>query len=286
VTRLPVSPGSYKFPRFSPDGDRIAYITHPDNRINVYDLRLDIPIRLTNKGRFNYPAWSPDGSQLAMSRDDAIGGIYVVDADGSGEPRRISSASGHVASWSVDNILAIRHSPEPGSPWGIWTLPINGNGDPEPFLEIRADYTTFSPDGKWIAYGSAETGRWEVYVRPYPEGAPVYRISPNGGSSPLWSADGTQLIFKEIPSEAEQNTRSIMVADVATTPKFRQSRPRKLVDVPRFGTYPIDSYDISPDGDRFVIATTNSVLEPQETTQINIVTNWFDELAEVSRSPD
>jgi hypothetical protein len=77
-----------------------------------------------------------------------------------------------------------------------------------------------------------------------------------------------------------------MVADVATTPEFRQSRPRKLLDVPHFGTILIDSYDISPDGDRFVIATANFALESQEVTQINIVTNWFEELTAVSRSED
>ena len=77
-----------------------------------------------------------------------------------------------------------------------------------------------------------------------------------------------------------------MVADVATTPEFRQSRPRKLLDVPDFGSTPIESYDISPDGDRFVIATSTLDLEPQEVTQINIVTNWFEELTAVARSED
>jgi Tol biopolymer transport system component len=286
VTRLPISPSTYKFPRFSPNGDRIAYITHADNRLHVYDLDLDIPIRLTNEGRFDWPAWSPDGSQLAISRRDAAGGIYVIAADGSGEPRRISSANGMVASWSADNILAIKYSPVPDSPWGIWTLPIDGNGEPEPFLEIPANYPSFSPDGKWIAYSSDETGRFEVYVRPFPEGAPVYRISADGGSSPLWSPDGKQLMFTDRYSEGERDTRPIMVADVATTPEFRQSRPRKLLDLPHFGSIPIRSYDISPEGDRFVIGTSIFDLEPQEVTQINIVTNWFEELAEVSRSVD
>ena len=287
VTRLPVSPGMYSFPRFSPDGDRIAYITSVDRRLHVYDLDLDIPIPLT-EGGFSWPAWSPDGSQLAISRFGAAAsrGTYVIAADGSGEPRQISSARGMIASWSVDNILAMRYGPEPTTPWGIWTLPIDGNAEPEPFLETPAQYPTFSPDGKWIAYSSAETGRVEVYVRPYPEGTPVYRISANGGFGPLWSPDGKQLMFRPIRAEVEQDTRPIMVADVAMTPKFRPSKPRKLVDVPQFGTYPIESYDISPDGDRFVIATTSFDLESQEVTQINIVTNWFEELMAVARSED
>ena len=301
VTRLSVSPGSYTVPRFSPAGDRTAYITRADRRIYVYDLDLEIPVRLTSEGRFYWLAWSPDGSQLAASRFDSAGsGIYVIAADGSGEPRRIYSALGRVASWSVDDVLAILHSPVPGSPWGIWTLPVDGNAEPEPFLETSAENAafspdgnetsaqnpTFSPDGKWIAYSSFETGRWEVYVRPYPEGAPAYRISADGGTSPLWSPDGKQLMFTGIRSEAKGDTRPIMVADLATTPEFRQSRPRKLLDAPRFGTYPIESYDISPDGERFVIATSNFDLEPHEVTQINIVTNWFEELTAVSRSED
>ena len=189
-----------------------------------------------------------------------------------------------VASWSVDNILAIKYRPDQDSPWGIWTLPIDGNGEPEPFLEIAANYPSFSPDGKWIAYSSEESGRFEVYVRPYPAGTPVYRISADGGSSPLWSPDGKQLMFTDRYSEDEQIIRPIMVVDVATTPEFRQSRPRKMMDLPHFAMTPIESYDISPDGDRFVVATSFSDLEPQEVTQINIVTNWFEELAAVSGS--
>ena len=127
----------------------------------------------------------------------------------------------------------------------------------------------------WIVYASAETGRPEVYVRRFPGGAPVVRVSPDGGYSPVWSPDGQQLFYvRPIP---ETQDKQVMVVDVVTDPTFRSRAPRLLFESPYEGSAPIRSFDVSPAGDRFVLKRPVES-EPQSVTEINLVLNWFEEL--------
>ena len=144
---------------------------------------------------------------------------------------------------------------------------------------FREAWPTFSPDGRWLAYGSNETGRFEVYVRPFPGGVPVHRVSTAGGGAPLWSPDGQRLFFRGLRDERPKG--GIMVVDVTTGTTFTRSQHRTLFDSQVFEeTFPIRSYDLAPDGRRFVMFKLSSELAPQPVTGIHVVLDWFQELTE------
>ena len=160
------------------------------------------------------------------------------------------------------------------------TLSMDGQNDPEPFLtsSFAEQWPAFSPDGRWLAYASNETDEFEVYVRPFPEGEPAYRVSTDGGTSPLWAPDGSQLFCR--------GTRSVMVVEVQTTPTFTPNRPRTLFEGSFGSTAPIRNWDVDPDGQRFVMTQTDpNRVEQQPVTRINIVLNWLDELQRLAPTP-
>ena len=131
-----------------------------------------------------------------------------------------------------------------------------------------------------MAYVSNETGSFEVYVRPFPGGDPVHRVSTAGGGAPVWSRDGQQLFFRE---SAEERDRGIMVVDVTVGTTFtRSQQPRVLFESREFaGSTPVRSYDIAPDGERFVMRTSTAYqVEQEPVTSIHVVLNWTQELLE------
>jgi len=142
----------------------------------------------------------------------------------------------------------------------------------QPFLQtpFNESVPRFSPDGRWLAYISNESGRYEVYVQPYPGPGGKWQISTDGGTEPVWNRNGRELFYR--------SGDKMMAVDIATQPSFVAGKPRMLFQgqyVPTNGTFPF--YDVSPDGQRFLM------LKPSEQsgaapTQINVVLNWFEEL--------
>ena len=152
----------------------------------------------------------------------------------------------------------------------IWVLPLEGERVPSLFLATQFDERTpvFSPDGQWLAYTSDEEGRDEVYVRPYPGPGAPHKISTEGGEEPVWSAEGNELFYR--------HGNEMMVVAVDTEPVFSPARPQQLFEAdydvdPRRGL----NYDVSPDGQRFLMVLNTQELAP---TEINVVQNWFEEL--------
>ena len=196
-------------------------------------------------------------------------------ADGSGEEEELVKVErhSHAASWSPDGkVLAFEM--EPIFSRDIWFLPLEGDRKPTafsitPFDEVASK---FSPDGRWIAYMSDESGRREVYVQPYPGPGGKRQISARVGKNRSGARDGRELFFR--------NGDRMMVVEVATEPTFSAGTPRVLSegDYLGAGIQGLAQYDVSPDGQRFVM------IQPIEgeggLSQIQVVLNWFEELKE------
>jgi eukaryotic-like serine/threonine-protein kinase len=275
---------NYVFPRLSPDGRRIAVsITEQDTQIWQYDLSRETLTRLTFEGKTNgNPTWTPDGKRIAFLSDkDGQSNIYWQMADGSGGLERLNTSefTQIPSSWSRDGQLLAFIENNPTTGQDIWVLrvgdPSPGSGQArkaQPFLRTPFNETVprFSPDGRWLAYVSNESGRNEIYVQPYPGPGGKWQISTEGGTEPAWNPNGRELFFR--------SGGKMMAVDIATQLSFSAGKPKALFEGPYLPTPLTNSnYDVSPDGQRFLM------LKPVEQgqaapMQIVVVLNWFEEL--------
>jgi serine/threonine-protein kinase len=263
----------YNKPALSPDGGRLA-LGH-DRNIWVYDVAEAVFSPLTFGDAFtNWPIWSPDGRYITFrSERSGTNQLYRMRADGSGEPEELTRLVTPVVvdspnAWSPDGetlVFTVR-----GAAVDLWRVSLKGADDPGPTPFLQTPFVeedaTFSPDGRWLAYHSDESGRLEVYVRPFPaKGETRWRISTQGGEYPVWARNTQELFYR--------SGDKMMVVDYSATDEaFRPGPPRELFTLPRPARLASRSYDITPDGQRFI------VLLPQESRQINVVLNWFEEL--------
>jgi serine/threonine-protein kinase len=269
-------PRTYLFPRVSPDGGRIAVgISEHETHLWLYDLARETLTRLTFEGTINHnPAWTPDGKRIAFNSDkEGTTNIYWQLADGSGGLERLTTSqnSNVPMSWTPDGQLLAFMESNPTTGADIWVLRISDR-KPQPFLQtpFNESVPRFSPDGHWLAYISNESGRYEVYVQPYPGPGGKWQISTEGGTEPTWNHNGRELFYR--------NGDKMMAVDIATRSGFAAGKPRMLFEG-RYERSPATSpnYDVSPDGQRFLMLKP-SEQEASAPTQINVVLNWFEEL--------
>jgi len=189
----------------SPDGKRVAAHRHDANGgdIWLFDAGRDTPSPLTfDASQDNSsPVWSPDGKRIAFgSRRNGKWGLYVKAADNTGTEDLLFESENvkMPMSWSGNSL--VYWASDPKTAGDIWILPLTGERKPSAFLQSPADERNpqVSPDGKWIAYSSNESGRSEVYIKPFPEGPAKWQISVNGGVFPRWRRDGKQLYFMSL----------------------------------------------------------------------------------------
>ena len=163
---------------------------------------------------------------------------------------------------------------DPVTGMDVWVLDLRGDRTLQPFLNARAHefHPAFSHDGRWLAYASDQSGRHEVYVRPYPGPGPVVQISTDGGGEPLWSPSRSELYYRSIDGSR------VMSIPFRTEPEFTVEAPQLLFEapfVPSLGQWG-RNYDISPDGERFLmIRDAKNRTAPLE---FHVVLNWFEEL--------
>ena len=261
-------------PELSSDGRRIVVQRIVQGNVDVWliDASRGVPTRLTFDGREDtLPLFSPDGSRVIFaSTRSGIGAVYEKALSGAGEERLLSPTSERKIplSWSPDGryLLCAGIGEKTGS--DLWALPLDG-GTPiaiatTPFEEIAGQ---FSPDGRWVAYASNESGRMEVYVRPFPEPDGATPVSTSGGTHPRWRPDGKELFYVAPDGR-------LMAAPIAAAGRTLDPGAPVALFTPRFAigasiTQAKPQYVVGRDG-RFLI---NSAIE-QATPPITLVLNW------------
>jgi serine/threonine-protein kinase len=272
---LKMAPGRIWQPRISPDGARVlvAIKKEGNDDIWLHDLSRETLTRLTSaETAEEWPLWTPDGSRIVFS---SPGGIFWMPWDGSGvaEPLTTPEHAGFPASWTPDGTtlaFVLNRARD------VWVL-IKG-GEPEPWLQspFRELWPSFSPDGRFLAYTSDETGRYEVYVKPYPGPGARVQISSDGGRSPVWARNGQELFYHTIP---DQDRSSVMMAvDIVVGPEIRASTPRFLFRGDYVHAQPVRNYDVTPDGQRFLMVRGEPAPLVEEATELQVVLNWHQEL--------
>jgi dipeptidyl aminopeptidase/acylaminoacyl peptidase len=273
---LPAPPRSYVFPRLSRDGKQVgAAITGQETQVWLYDLSRETLTRLTFDGTLNLNSvWTPDGKWIAFqSNKDGPPNIYWQRADGSGGLERLTSSEfvNFPISFSPDGQLLAYGEINPTTGYDLWILRLKDH-QAMPFL--RTPFTEsvpqFSPDGHWLAYISNESGRYEVYVQPYPGPGGKWQISTDGGTEPVWNPNGRELFYRD--------GSKMMSVEISTQSGFATGKPRMLFEGPYLlspATTP--NYAVSLDGQRFLMLK-HVEAAGEAPTQIDVVLDWFQEL--------
>ncbi|MFY9532178.1 MAG: protein kinase, partial [Candidatus Acidiferrales bacterium] len=265
----------YLTPRLSPNGQRVAVeIAEQESQVWLYDLSRETLTRFTFGGDYSQPVWTPDGKRIAFqSNKEGSLNLFWQLADGSGGLERLTTGEYLQAahSWSPDGQLLAFIEVNPTTGIDIWVLRLSDR-KAQPFLRtpFNEGAPRFSPDGRWLAYISDESGRFEIYVQPYPGPGGKWQISTEGGTEPMWNRNGRELFYR--------SGERMMAVDIATQPSFTVGKPRMLFKgqyVPTATTPP--NYDVSPDGQRFLMLKPTEQAQAAQ-TQINVVLNWFEEL--------
>jgi Tol biopolymer transport system component len=285
---LIATPSFYVNPRFSPDGRRLALAQTAGSNagIFVYDWQRDTMSRLTfGTQQTLSPTWSPDGKHIVF-RFSFAGGFSLgwIRADGAGEIQRVLDSKNNVVPYSFfpDGRRLAYFELDPERSGDLWTLPLDVRdpdhpkaGKPEPFLRTAAAevFPAVSPEGRWIAYESNESGRFEVYVRPFPGPGAKWQISNAGGQLPVWSRNGRELFFQNLDNR-------IMVADYEPkNESFVAGKPRLWTDQQLHDAGGTLNYDLAPDGKRFAIFPNVPALADEKgAVHMTFLLNFFDEL--------
>jgi len=260
----------------SPDGRRLAAtVVAANDSLWVLDLERSTLTRLTFEAENAVPVWSPDGRRLAFGRHR--GGeprqLYVVTVDEEGVPALLHKSSRPEVpqSWSAAGQLLAFTRIEEATSRDIWVLPMGEDRTPRPLIATRFDETQphVSPDGRWVAYTSNESGRYEIYLRPFPGPGQRRQVSIDGGYEPRWRRDARELFYR--------NEDAVLSVDLRDGVEPSISRPRLLFR----GDYVSAGYeggghswDVFPDGQRFVFV--KDLSEPL--TTVSLILNWTEEL--------
>jgi eukaryotic-like serine/threonine-protein kinase len=271
--------GMIKFPRLSPDGSRVAYqeagSKNSESDIWLLDLKRDSTTRFTfGPGKAVYPRWSPDGSEIVFSSNrDGRYNLYRKPADGARAEQILlrTNEDKRVLSWSRDGRFLLYGVSQNLGNEQMWVLPMRGDPKPIPFSNPRFNESEgeFSPDGRWVAYESNESGRPEVYVRELNgSGGPAetggkWMISKNGGAGPFWRADGKEIAYAGLDRTA------ILSVDVDTQRTFQAGPPRQLMNV--LADCACQGIAATPDFKRFLMPVTVESNVPQSFT---VMLNW------------
>ncbi len=263
----------------SRDGKRLAMqrLEQSNSDIWVMDLARGVPSRFTfDPATDDNPVWSPDGTQIVfcsgVDNADVNSNLYRKVSSGVGNPELLlkSDVTKEATDWSTDGKFILYQEYQPQTSADIWVLPLSPNEKPYPFIqtEFEESQACFSPDGRWVAYVSNESGRSEVYVQTFPQSGGKWLISTGGGGQPRWRGDGKELFYLA-------PDKTLMSVDINAASTFETSAPKTLfpTQVNNYGAP--NRYVVTADGQRFLI---NSPAGEISQTPITVVLNWTGKL--------
>ena len=284
-TPIPAPPRNYIMPRLSPKGERLAVsiVDRDVPHIWIWDFAHRTLSRLTDGPNDDwYGVWTPDGTRIAFGSVRPAGtGMFWQAADNPATLERLTMSSNRQGPSSVtpDGTRLIFNENMPKTGWDqrMLRLPSGANGSPttEPLVQTPAAELLgeVSPDGHWFAYQSDESGQYEIWVRPFPNvGAGHWQISSAGGISPAWARNGQELFFLDI-------NNAVISVPIHTASTFSADLPTKLFDWPYVRSAGYRTYDVSPDGQRFLMIKDNAVGDQRPgPASVVVVLNWQEDL--------
>src|SRR5688500_2249213 len=275
--KLPLPPRSYLHPRISPDGRRLAIeIEGSSHDVHVYDFSTGVLTNFTNDGISHWPIWSPDGSRIGY-RSGPMGRfkLFQVAADRSSPPVGVDTPgmSSSTGSYGPGGRAIVYTDVAYGKPSKVMVTTLDDPHSPVPLddTSFAQGSPKFSPNGRWLAYCTNESGRPQVYVKEFPNGAKV-QISNDGGNDPVWRRDGRELFYR--------NADRMMAVPVSAGDRYDAGRPQELWRGPyshgmssSCGAPGLSSsnYDVSPDGQRFLMIQDEDVDKTSSSTLVVVV---------------
>jgi eukaryotic-like serine/threonine-protein kinase len=264
--------GDYRDASISPDGKRVVFDASATQSIGdlwIRDLERGVTSRFTFETAAELdPQWSPDGRRIVYtSRAKGPGDLYVKDASGTreAEPLLVTPDVKMVSDWSRDGAYILYSDQATDTGWDVWALPMVG--DKKPFPVVKTKFTelfaTFSPDGKYVAYFSNESGRMEVYVQEFPEARNKWQVSTSGGNQPFWRGDGRELFYRA--------GSRLMAVPITTGANFSIGTPAELFQAPFANILTRSLYHPTPDGQRFLVVAS---LSRESVRPASVVLNW------------
>lgn len=273
--------GSYLWPRLSPDGKRLALsVTQSgESGIWIYEGPPERFTRLPTESAPYIPLWTPDGRYLILG---SFKGLSWIRADGVGKIQPLSPKGKVQIPWSIspDGKRLAYHELSQSTGFDLWTVPIHESadgltaGNPEPFLQSPAfeTYPSFSPDGHWIAYGSNESGSWEIYVRGFPDNGTKVQVSNGGGRIARWWPGRNELLYRTDDQRLMQATYAIEHGSFQVQSVSPWSKHR-LAD-----TGVLSNFDLEPHGGRILALMPAGNLANQQENQVTFMLNFFSEV--------
>ncbi|MHC4532589.1 MAG: protein kinase domain-containing protein [Planctomycetota bacterium] len=278
--------GDYQSTRISPDGEKLLVVDcEPIPHLWVFELARGWKRRLTDdRGDTYWGIWSPDGKQIVFN--SSLGGetmdLYSKPADGSAPETHLTKGTKQLhlvpKSWADDGetLIITTKGVDPNTVFNIEMLPYESAGTPQPLINTRFNefQPVISPSGRWLAYSSDESGRAEIYLKPYPGPEGAIPVTTDGGREPVWDPSEKELYYRDDSGD------KLFKVSIITEPTIQVGSPELLFEGRFFASSHLwgRNYDISPRGDFFVLIEEG---ETQPATQINIVRNWFEELKQL-----
>lgn len=285
---LDLPPGNYRDPVLSPDGERLVLTLNESatSDLWVFNLRQNVLSKITFSGEALNPIWSVDGERLYYERTGGPG-IWVINANGTGDPRHIDSADRRSMPWSLtpDGSQLLYMSGFSGA-WDINALSLEDD-EPENRVLLKSEYgylsPAISPDGNWLAYVSVETGVTEIYLRPYPNlDDGKWQISNNTGTEPIWSPAGDVLYF--VSYDVARDSQGIYSVALTLGADVEIGSPIMLASGLSVSGADIPNYAVLPGGEQFLAFGGRDEFGSRREVSLILVNNWFEELKRLAPS--